>query len=155
MESPRIEFASKRDLGELYELEKKCFASEAFSKNQICDLLDDYNSVCLKAREDGKIVGFIIGNLHPNRRFTAMHILTIDVLPERRRMGVGHSLILEIERVFKSRGAKISNLEVREDNEAAIMLYRKLGYTEIGRLRNYYGMVNGLYFEKALEPKQS
>jgi ribosomal protein S18 acetylase RimI-like enzyme len=42
-------------------------------------------------------------------------------------------------------------LEVREDNVAAINLYKKQGYQTIGRLRNYYGSAHGLYLRKNLD----
>jgi len=54
----------------------------------------------------------------------------------------------------RSRGVRVLNLDVRETQEAAITLYRSLGYHEIGRHPHYARVGNayvaGLYFWKDL-----
>jgi ribosomal protein S18 acetylase RimI-like enzyme len=45
---------------------------------------------------------------------------------------------------------KECHLEVREDNAAALSLYRKLGYAKVGTLKKYYGTKHGLYHKKSL-----
>jgi ribosomal-protein-alanine N-acetyltransferase len=42
-----------------------------------------------------------------------------------------------------ARGATESFLEVADDNEAAIALYAKCGYSESGRRKNYYSPPKG------------
>lgn len=145
-----IEDALVRHLDRLSEIETECFIDEAFTKEQILHLLKEYNCVNLVARVDGIIAGFVIGMMYVDRKALHAHILTIDVSPAYRRRGIGQLLLQEIERIFKEKGVNASHLEVREDNVAAINLYRKLGYEEIGKLRNYYGKVNGIYFKKVL-----
>jgi ribosomal-protein-alanine N-acetyltransferase len=79
------------------------------------------------------------------------HIVTIDVLPNYRRKGVGIALLRSVEREFKKVGVKVSYLEVREDNLAAMELYRKAGYVEVRRLENYYSRGgHGIMLEKTL-----
>jgi ribosomal-protein-alanine acetyltransferase len=143
-----VEDASVRHLHKLHEIEKKCFGKEAFTKRQIAHLLTDYNSLSLVAIVNSEIVGFITGAICFNRRALNGHILTIDVTPTFRRRGVGQRLLQEIERIFIERGAETCHLEVREDNVAAISLYRKSGYREIGRLENYYRNADGIYLKK-------
>lgn len=145
-----IEDASIKHLDRLYEIERECFKKEAFTKKQITQLLADYNSIGLIAKENSKIEGFIIGTLDFERTALSGHILTLDVLPSNRRQGIGERLLLEIERVFKEKGAKACHLEVREDNAAALGLYEKLGYKKIGKLENYYGEAHGIYLTKTL-----
>jgi ribosomal-protein-alanine N-acetyltransferase len=145
-----IEDALVKHLDRLCEIEAECFRDEAFTKGQILQLLKEYNCVNLIAREDGIIAGFVIGMMYVDRKAMYAHILTIDVSPAYRRRGIGRMLLLEIERIFKEKGVKASHLEVREDNVAAINLYRKLGYEKIGKLMNYYGKANGIYFKKVL-----
>ncbi|HYB68766.1 MAG TPA: ribosomal protein S18-alanine N-acetyltransferase [Candidatus Acidoferrales bacterium] len=145
-----IEDALVRNLGRLCEIETECFRDEAFTKGQMLQLLKEYNCVNLVARVDGTIAGFVIGMIYVDRKATYAHILTIDVSPAYRRKGIGQMLLQEIERIFKEKGVKASHLEVKEDNVAAINLYRKLGYEKIGKLRNYYGKANGIYFKKVL-----
>jgi ribosomal-protein-alanine acetyltransferase len=145
-----VEDASVKFLDRLYEIERECFIEEAFSKKQIAQLLTDYNSISLIARENGEIAGFIVGVVYPDRKAVNGHILTIDVSPLHRRKGIGRMLLQEMERIFAQKGVQVCLLEVREDNAAAISLYRKLGYKEMGRLENYYGNAHGIYLKKVL-----
>lgn len=70
-------------------------------------------------------------------------LLTVAVVPEARRRGVGASLVTSIGVAALVRGAASMHLEVSEDNEAARALYRKLGYEEAGRRRGYYATEGG------------
>jgi ribosomal-protein-alanine N-acetyltransferase len=145
-----IENASIRDLDRLYEIESECFMEEAFSKAQIAQLLKDYNSIGLTARVGTDIVGFVISTVYADGKALHGHVLTIEVLPAYRRSGVGRALLREAESIFRQMYVKSLTLEVREDNVAAIGLYRKLGYEVIGRLKNHYGSAHGIYLRKAL-----
>jgi ribosomal-protein-alanine N-acetyltransferase len=145
-----IEDALIRHLDKLCEIETECFGGEAFTREQILQLIKEYNCVNLIAKVDGIIAGFVIGMMYVDRKALCAHILTIDVSPAFRRRGIGQMLLQEIERIFREKDAKASHLEVREDNVAAISLYRKLGYEKIGKLKNYYVNANGIYFKKSL-----
>ena len=145
-----LEDASSKDLNRLYEIEKECFNEEAFTKEQISQLLDDYNTVSLIARVQDEIAGFVIGMIHIERSTLRGHILTIDVGSAYRRKGIGTLLMDEIESIFRQKGVKASFLEVREDNTSAINLYLKLGYMIMGKLDNYYGKIHGIYLKKTL-----
>ena len=145
-----LEDASIKCLTWLYEIEKECFGEEAFTRNQIAQLITDYNSISLIAREEGRIVGFIVGTIYPDRKAFNGHILTVDVSASYRRKGIGKVLLQNIEVIFAKKGVLACVLEVREDNTAALGLYRKLGYKEVGRLTNYYGNANGIYLKKTL-----
>jgi ribosomal-protein-alanine acetyltransferase len=146
----KIEDASIRFLDKLYEIEKKCFKQEEFTKQQIAYLLTDYNAIGLAARVNGEIAGFIIARTDIERNMPAAHILTIDIEPSHRRKGIAQKLLHEIETIFKERGLRECRLEVREDNVAALNLYQKLGYEKAGKLKKYYGDAHGLYLKKTL-----
>jgi ribosomal-protein-alanine N-acetyltransferase len=145
-----LEDASSKDLDRLYEIERECFNEEAFTKDQISQLLDDYNTVSLIARVKDEIAGFVIGMIHVERSALRGHVLTIDVGSPYRRKGIGTLLMDEIESIFRQKGVKASFLEVREDNISAINLYLKLGYKIIGKLDKYYGKFHGIYLKKTL-----
>jgi len=145
-----IEDASIRHLDRLYEIEMECFEKEAFAKQQIAHLLTDNNSVGLVAKVNGEIAGFIIGMIYAERSSLTGHILTIDISPSHRRKGIAQRLLREIEDIFKEKGVTTLRLEVREDNIAALRLYRKLGYKKIARLKGYYGNAHGIHLKKDL-----
>lgn len=65
-------------------------------------------------------------------------LLTVAVLPEFRRRGVGASLVDAAGAAALMRGAASMHLEVAEDNVAARALYTRLGYEEAGRRHGYY-----------------
>ena len=147
----KIEDASVRFLGKLYEIEKQCFEKEAFTKQQLTYLLTDYNAIGLVARVNGEIAGFAIARVDIGRNASFGHILTVDTAPPYRRKGIAQKLLHEIETIFREKGVKECRLEVRENNTAALNLYQKLGYTKIGKLEKYYGTAHGLYLKKSLQ----
>jgi ribosomal-protein-alanine N-acetyltransferase len=146
----KIEDASISHLDRLYEIERECFEKEAFAKKQIARLLTEYDSISLVAKQNDKIEGFIITTINVGRKTMNGHILTLDVSPNHRREGIGQRLLQEIEEILKRKNVETCHLEVREDNTSAIGLYEKMGYRKIGKLENYYGKANGLYFVKNL-----
>ena len=146
----KIETASMRLLDQLYKIEEQCFDQEAFSKRQIAYLLTDYNTVALVARANSDIVGFIIAQVDLENERVFGHIITLNVPPAYRRKGVGSKMLREIETILKQKGITECQLEVREDNSAAIKLYQNSGYQKMGRLENYYGKKHGLYLKKTL-----
>jgi len=145
-----VEDASIQYLDRLYEIEMECFKNEAFTKQQIAQLITAYNSLGLVAKENSTIVGFIIAMVNIERKSLTGHILTIDVLPAHRRKGIAQELLQEIEKMFSEKGVEKCYLEVREDNIAALNLYQKLRYKKIAKLRKYYGKANGIYLRKDL-----
>ncbi len=144
-----IEGATIKFLDRLYELETLCFDHEAFTKRQLLYLLSDHDTFGLIARLNGEIVGFIIFRIESDED-TYGHIITINVSPNHRRRGIGQKLMKEMELILKQKGIVDCRLEVREGNEAALRLYRQLGYQEAGRLEGYYGKSHGLYLSKRL-----
>jgi ribosomal-protein-alanine N-acetyltransferase len=66
------------------------------------------------------------------------HIITIDVAPERRRLGVGTLMLEEIERRLLAFGVSEINLETATDNEAGTAFWQRHGYRAIGVLEGYY-----------------
>ena len=81
-------------------------------------------------------------------------ILTVAVVPEARRRGLGSSLVTAASAAALVRGAASMHLEVAESNEAARALYAKLGYEEAGRRHAYYagegGSVDAIVMRRAL-----
>jgi ribosomal-protein-alanine N-acetyltransferase len=65
-------------------------------------------------------------------------ILTLAVMPERRRDGLGRALLLAAMAWATEQGARAMFLEVAVANLAAQALYRQAGFIEVGRRPNYY-----------------
>ena len=65
-------------------------------------------------------------------------ILSLGVLPERRREGIGSILLDSVCSEGRVRGAECIMLEVAVDNSAALALYTGRGFMPVGHRRNYY-----------------
>ncbi len=66
------------------------------------------------------------------------HIMTIAIRPTWRRHHLGEWLLLELLDASRRGSAHQATLEVRVSNLAAITLYTKLGFTEVGLRKRYY-----------------
>lgn len=72
-----------------------------------------------------------------------LHILNITVAPELQGQGLGTKLLNTVEKIGVGLSASDCFLEVRQSNQAAIKLYLKQGFNEIGLRKNYYPAHNG------------
>lgn len=70
-------------------------------------------------------------------------LLSIAVLPDKRRKGTGTALMAELEAAVRTSNCKIIYLEVNEANNAAIEIYRAMGFENIGARKAYYRGKNG------------
>lgn len=70
-------------------------------------------------------------------------ILTLAVDPRRRREGLGRLLVEAASGLAREAGAEALFLEVALDNAAAIALYERAGFSQVGRRPGYYGRADG------------
>lgn len=66
------------------------------------------------------------------------HIAILAVHPAVRRRGLGRRLMETAIAYARQEGLRTLTLEVRESNQAAQALYRKLGFEVVGRRYRYY-----------------
>ena len=71
-------------------------------------------------------------------------ILTVAVARAHRRQGLGWRLMDAVLRELHAQRAEALFLEVDETNVAAIALYRRLGFREVGKRPRYYQSADGL-----------
>ena len=109
-------------------------------------------SFTLVAEGDAGILGFVVAE---TRRKTG-HIITIDVVAEARRTGVGSALLGVAESQLQQNGAKAVALETPVNNEAAIRFYKQQGYFVERTVAGYYsGQLDALVMTKELTEKVS
>ncbi|HZD26339.1 MAG TPA: GNAT family N-acetyltransferase [Alphaproteobacteria bacterium] len=65
-------------------------------------------------------------------------IISIGVLPERRRQGIAAALLATLRERARADGAEALVLEVAVDNAAALALYAREGFAVAGRRPAYY-----------------
>jgi ribosomal-protein-alanine N-acetyltransferase len=66
------------------------------------------------------------------------HLLNICISPDLQRQGYGRLLLDHFMELARERGAGQMFLEVRLSNAAALSLYQKSGFNEVGMRKNYY-----------------
>lgn len=87
------------------------------------------------AESGDQIVGFVMGTV---QRAYQARILALAVAHEWRRQGIATQLTERFLEAFREYGVEEVTLEVRTTNEAAIELYRSLGFEQDGVVENYY-----------------
>ncbi len=66
------------------------------------------------------------------------HVMSVCVLPEYRRQGLGELLMRRLISCAADSGARFMELEVRKSNNAARSMYHKLGFLRVGFRKAYY-----------------
>lgn len=125
---------SPQDVDGVYEIEKSCFVSEAWRREDFEELADGNMGeiyTALIAERGGEVCGYICGNCVGGE----MEICSVAVSGAHRRTGIARRLISELERQYAPEKAF---LEVRVSNAPARALYKSLGFTEIAIRRRYY-----------------
>ncbi len=68
----------------------------------------------------------------------AAHITTIAIHPHWRRLGLGEWMLITLLDQGQVLGAQVVTLEVRPSNQAALLLYQKYNFKQVGRRPRYY-----------------
>lgn len=110
-------------------------------------LYRNYPRAFLVAKVGEKVVGYVMSRVEHSLHMSGFlpsfikrgHIVSIAILPEYRRRGIGTELMIRVlsslENVY---GCKEVYLEVRVSNRPAIEFYRKLGFRIDHVIRHYY-----------------
>lgn len=126
----RIEAAKADDLAAIEAIETACF-SDPWPPSVIEHRLDSF----LVAITDG---GELAGYLSLSSVLDEGSIDNVAVAVAHRRQGAADALMNAALDRARTLGLAFITLEVRAANEAAIALYQKHGYAEVGRRKNYY-----------------
>ena len=114
------------------ELERLCFG-EPWSERALRLLLgeDAVGYVCMESDRVVAYGGMMIAPFEGQ-------VTNIAVHPEWRRRGLGRAATEALIAEARARELEQISLEVRASNEAAIALYRTLGFYEAGRRKHFY-----------------
>jgi len=120
--------------GPLSMLHCACFPEDPWNSSAIAEIMNLTGFFGRIARLDDILTGFILA-LDLRKE---CEILSLGVLPERRREGIGSTLLDSVCSEGRVRGAECIVLEVAVDNSAALALYTGRGFMPVGHRRNYY-----------------
>lgn len=118
---------------------------EAWSRRQVEDSLKLPSTYYLLSDEQGQVpdqisnaAGFILARHVADE----VELLLIGVRPESQGQNVGRKLIDRFVKHADNNGARHVFLEMRHNNPAE-HLYRTMGFSPIGRRRDYYRTITG------------
>jgi ribosomal-protein-alanine N-acetyltransferase len=103
------------------------------------ELTQNSYSLCRVAetpQPDGKL--FVVAESVVWLIMDEAHIATIAVHPDYRGRGISRLLLVSILRECIRKGARVSTLEVRANNQVAQALYRRFRFNVVGRRPHYY-----------------
>ena len=143
------------DFERLWEVDQLCFVPGiAYSRRELSAYIRRRGAFTLVAEESepdktGLISGFIVAEA--NRRGMG-HIISIDVLPDSRRAGLGSQMLMAAENRLRESGCHTIVLETAVDNASAIAFYKRFHYSVTKVFPHYYSNgVDALVLEKDLE----
>jgi len=115
---------------------------EAWTGPQCAGLLPMPGVWLSLARERDDVIGFALGRIVVREA----ELLLLAVKRAGQGRGVGQMLLDRFDALAKSRGADQLHLEVREGNHA-IRLYKRAGFTQVGRRKHYYSGRDGQLYD--------
>ena len=128
-----VRVASQGDLESIYLIEDESFA-KPYPHDLIAKLLRDCpDTFLVVGHSPGGIVGYCVA-CEDGR---SAHLISIGVLQEYRRRGVGTALIQGLLRNLNPRVNEML-LEVKSENMDAVRLYEKLGFKQVEVIDGYY-----------------
>jgi len=135
---------SPDDLQSVIQINRVCLP-ENYTDFFFVDLHQRFPETFIVAEQDEKIVGYIMCRIEvglSNFGFGGLvrkgHVVSIAVLPQYRRRGVAQAVIKKSLEGMEYYKAKQGFLEVRVTNEAAISLYKNLGFEITRTINGYY-----------------
>jgi len=133
-----IDPVTLKDLDEIYNLERRNFKKDSFSKELIFNLIKT-NTYFFKLIDDelsNSIIGFIIIIQDREERLNLINFL---IRKGERKRGYGSFLLrYTLKKVIALDKIKTIILNVNSKNKAAISLYQKFDFQIVERIENYY-----------------
>src|SRR5262245_25712831 len=119
--------ATSADFETLWQIDQRCFPPGiAYSKEELRGFMTQPDAFTLIASHNGATAGFLVINFEEVGRAGKSvidrktgHVITIDVLPEVRRTGIGSELLAVAERRLQDFRCQSLLLETAVNNESA------------------------------------
>ncbi len=131
-----IRRAAAADLDAIDRIEHSSFDVDAFPRRVLRYLSSRACGGCFVAERQGRAEGYIA--LLTKKGWNGVRIYSVAVDAQARGKGVGAAMVKFAAEFAKNAGLEKVSLEVRTDNQAAIGLYEKYGFSITGRLKSYY-----------------
>jgi ribosomal protein S18 acetylase RimI-like enzyme len=151
----RIRPFQKADFDTLWRVDQACFDPQlSYSRPEMAFYMrrpGSFTFVAEAGAGNGSAAAGILGFIVAEARRQRGHIITIDVVAEARRVGVGSELMRVAEERLLSSGVVAVALETPVNNETAIRFYKQKGYFVEKTVAGYYsGQLDALVMTKDL-----
>lgn len=120
-------------LDSILSIEESCFP-DPWTREMLESYLRKDSTYFFSAVSGGELLGYIGSQLVLDE----LEIFNVAVDESCRRQHLGEKLVERLISEARRLGALRVTLEVRASNAPAIALYEKLGFSEVGRRKNYY-----------------
>ena len=117
----------------LAELEREAF-SDPWTSEQLAEALSWTGAIAYLSEDDRGVTGYVLGRVVVDQA----EILSIATTVRCRRQGVAQALLDAALARMIERGAAAAWLEVRMSNNAARLMYERVGFVAAGLRRGYY-----------------
>ena len=87
-------------------------------------IIGNYQSICLVAEDEEKIIGGLLGFVDPYAEEDFFYVSELFVVPKYKKHGIGRNLLKELEKELKSKEISVVQLMSIEPNE---VFYGKCG----------------------------
>ena len=129
----KTQLVTSAHLPEIAALERACFG-EPWSEEALALLCTDTAFGIVAVGEDGEVLSYA-GMLTV---LDEGQVTNVATHPDHRGRGLATAVLESLLAVAVERGLASVSLEVRESNLSAISLYRRFGFAEVGRRKNFY-----------------
>ena len=127
---------SSEHIASIEELEKLCFSSPWNQEQLKKQMKDQMHEFIAAVSDDANVLGYVSMMYVLDEGYIA----NVAVSPEHRRKGIADKIINKLCLICDELELSFVTLEVRATNTAAISLYTKHGFEQVGRRKNYYAL---------------
>jgi ribosomal-protein-alanine N-acetyltransferase len=138
---------TRKDLGAVLRLEAASH-EDPWSREVFQAYLASPRVLAELVERDGRLAAFHLVELEERR----LHVLNLTVGEEHRRQGVGRAILARVDEIARERELPVIELEVRESNLGAQLLYRACGYEAVEILRAHYHVEDGYLMRRRVGP---
>ncbi len=135
---------STQDLNAVVEINLSCLP-ENYNHSFYLTLYYRFPKTFIVASSEQNVVGYIMcrmelgfSEIHRFNLIKKGHIVSVAILPDYRRKGLGKAMLNKAMEGMREYNAKEGYLEVRVSNQPAIDLYTKLGFSISKKSKSYY-----------------
>jgi len=123
------------DLERVREIDRISFLDRApYSEKFLREIFQNYPQGLVVAEDKREIVGYIVSRPQKDK----IEIVSLAVLPDRQRKGIGTALTKFLIERFQKEEIKEVFLYVRTKNKRAVSFYQELGFKTLETLENFY-----------------